>query len=148
MSQKNLSTLFHKGIWIFLGIALLVFPLTAGAEEPGLIGTRWQMVRFQSGDGSVLYPEDPKEFTLEFGGDGDAYFQLQINRASGSWISTDDGRLVFGMLRMTMAAFTPSPFLDRWLKDIDFVRSYLIRDGKLFLALKYDSGVYELEPIE
>ena len=121
----------------------------AGKQELGvLVGTKWRMVRFESSDDSVIYPDKPDDFTVEFSGDGNAYFKIDVNRASGPWISTEEGGLVFGMLRMTLAAFTPSAFLDRWLKDIESIRSYIIRDGRLYLAVKYDSGIYELEAVE
>jgi hypothetical protein len=36
---------------------------------------------------------------------------------------------------------------DQIVRQWGNIRSYVIRDGHLFLALKMDSGIYELEPI-
>ena len=41
----------------------------------------------------------------------------------------------------------PPPHLDtRVARDLGLVRSYLIRDGRLFLSLMADGGVYEWRP--
>jgi len=37
---------------------------------------------------------------------------------------------------------------DQIVRNWEFIRSYVVRDGHLFLALKADSGIYEFEPIE
>jgi len=34
-----------------------------------------------------------------------------------------------------------------WLTAISFIRSYVIKDGRLFLALMADGGIYEFEPL-
>jgi len=36
---------------------------------------------------------------------------------------------------------------DQIVKQWRNIRSYVIRDGHLFLALKVDGGIYEFEPI-
>ena len=40
----------------------------------------------------------------------------------------------------------PGSLHDRMVKDWEFVRSYTIKDGHLFLALMADGGIYEFEP--
>jgi uncharacterized lipoprotein YbaY len=40
----------------------------------------------------------------------------------------------------------PAPLNDRIVKDWEFVRSYTIKDGHLFLSLMADGGNYEFEP--
>ena len=40
----------------------------------------------------------------------------------------------------------PRSLYDRIVKDWTFVRSYVIKDGHLFLSLMADSGIYEFEP--
>jgi len=37
---------------------------------------------------------------------------------------------------------------DQIVKQWGFIRSYLIKDGHLFLSLMADGGVYEFEPID
>jgi para-nitrobenzyl esterase len=41
----------------------------------------------------------------------------------------------------------PGSLHDRIVKDWEFVRSYTLKDGHLFLALMADGGIYEFAPI-
>jgi para-nitrobenzyl esterase len=41
----------------------------------------------------------------------------------------------------------PGSLHDRLAKDWEFVRSYTIKDGHLFLSLLADGGTYEFEPM-
>jgi para-nitrobenzyl esterase len=40
----------------------------------------------------------------------------------------------------------PGLLHDRIAKDLGFVRSYVMKDGHLFLSLMADGGIYEFEP--
>jgi para-nitrobenzyl esterase len=40
----------------------------------------------------------------------------------------------------------PAPLNDRIARDWEYVRSYVMRDGHLFIALMADGGIYEFEP--
>jgi para-nitrobenzyl esterase len=53
--------------------------------------------------------------------------------------------LAFGPLALTRALCPPAPLTERLEKDWAFVRSYVIRDGRLFLSLMADGGIYEFE---
>ena len=62
-------------------------------------------------------------------------------------MAAGDSQLQFGPLALTRAA-CPRPVLhDRIVKDWTFVRSYVKRNGHLFLSLMADGGIYEYEPI-
>ena len=41
----------------------------------------------------------------------------------------------------------PGSLHDRIVKDWELVRSYIIKNGNLFLSLMADGGIYEFEPI-
>lgn len=98
-----------------------------------------------------VQPTDPALYTLVFGEDGRASFRLDCNRAMGSWQSASDasgsaGSLRFGPLAGTRA-MCPQPSLDeRVLRDMAFVRSYLVKAGRLHLSLTADGGIYTWEP--
>jgi para-nitrobenzyl esterase len=48
---------------------------------------------------------------------------------------------------LTRAACPPSPIQDRFVRDLDYVRSYVVADGHLHLSLMADGGIYEFEPL-
>jgi para-nitrobenzyl esterase len=40
----------------------------------------------------------------------------------------------------------PGSLSDRFLKDFQYMRSYVIKDGKLHISLMADGGIYDFEP--
>jgi para-nitrobenzyl esterase len=65
----------------------------------------------------------------------------------GTWKSPGPNQLEFGPLALTRAMCPPGSLHDRIVKQWPFVRSYIIKDGRLFLSLMADGGIYEFEPL-
>jgi para-nitrobenzyl esterase len=116
--------------------------------EAGLGGTSWQLVRFQGGDGPVLVPDDRVKYTIAFGADGMVSARIDCNRGRGTWNSPGTNQLQLGPLALTRAMCPPGSLHDHIVKQWEFVRSYLIKDGRLFLSLMADGGIYEFEPLK
>ena len=116
-------------------------------------GTNWRLVYFQSMDDAIgtLRPDDPSRYTMRLKGDGTVTMRLNCNRASGTWSvkpsgSGDSGRFEFGALATTRA-LCPPPSLDAKIAaHAQYIRSYLIQDGRLYLSLMADGGIYAWEP--
>jgi len=119
----------------------------AGAARTSLAGTSWQLVTFQGSDDKTLTPDDRSKYTLAFGTDGTVSARFDCNRGRGKWTSPDGVQLELGPLALTRAMCPPGSLHDRLVKDWGFVRSYVIKDGHLFLSLMADGGIYEFEPI-
>jgi para-nitrobenzyl esterase len=124
----------------------------AGARSapPGpsldLGGTTWRLVKFKGGDGKTLVPDDPAKYTLDFNADGSLTARIDCNRARGIWRSAGPSHLELGPMALTRAQCPPGSLHDRIVKDWGFVRSYVVKNGHLFMALMADAGIYELEP--
>jgi para-nitrobenzyl esterase len=73
--------------------------------------------------------------------------RIDCNRGRGTWKSSGPNQLQFGPLALTRAKCPPESLHDRIVKDWGAVRSYLIKDGHLFLSLMADGGTYEYEPM-
>jgi para-nitrobenzyl esterase len=117
----------------------------APQEAPaGLGGTSWQLVSFQGGDDKVLVPDDRAKYTITFGADGTVSARIDCNRGRGTWNSP--GPSQFGPLALTRAMCPPGSLHDHIVKQWGYIRSYVIRDGRLFLSLMADGGIYEWEP--
>lgn len=114
---------------------------------PDLGGTSWQLIKFHSSDDKLLTPDDPAKYTIAFGADGNVGARIDCNRGRGSWKSSGRNQLQFGPLALTRAMCPPGSLHDRMVKDWEFVRSYTLKDGHLFLALMADGGIYEFAPI-
>lgn len=135
-------------------MTMMVFLGLVGADSAGqaatasapLAGTSWQLVRFQGGDDSVLTPDDPTKYTLTFGADGAVAVRLDCNRGRGTWKSSGDSQLELGPLALTRAMCKAPAMHDHIARQWTNIRSYIIRDGRLFLSLMADGGIYEFQP--
>lgn len=118
----------------------------AGAASSELAGTAWRFVKFTGGDDSIVTPSDPSLYTIAFTADGGVETRISCNRGHGSWSSEGPSQLAFGPLALTRAFCPPDPMEQHLVRDWPFVRSYVLRDGRLYLSLQADGGIYELEP--
>ena len=116
-------------------------------SSPGLEGTAWQLVKFQGSDDTTLTPDDKAKYTIEFGSGGQVTARIDCNRGRGTWKSAGSNQLELGPLALTRAMCPEGSLHDRIVKHWGYVRSYLIKDGHLFLSLMADGGTYEFEPI-
>jgi para-nitrobenzyl esterase len=128
---------------VLLASVVVSLALASGGDE--LAGTSWQLVRFRGGDDTVLMPDVRAKYTLAFGTDGNVSLRIDCNRGRGAWNSPAAGQIEFGQMAMTMAA-CPSPLADRLARSLKYIRSYVLRDGHLFLSLMADGGIFEFEP--
>jgi heat shock protein HslJ/membrane-bound inhibitor of C-type lysozyme len=121
-------------------------PAATSAEGGGLGGTSWQLVKFQGGDGKVQTPDDPTKYTVSFDTDRTVAVRFDCNQGRGIW-SAKGAQLELGDLRITRAACPPGSLYDRLARDWTYIRSFVRKDGNLFLALKADAGIYEFAPM-
>jgi len=128
--------------------ALLLIACAIGAPAPETLqGTSWQLVRFQGGDDRVLVPDERAKYTVAFGEDGVFNVRFDCNRGRGAWRSAQKNQLEFGPMALTRAQCPPGSLHDQLVKHWPYIRSYTLKDGRLFLALMADGGIYELEPL-
>ena len=120
-------------------------PSSASPPPTALAGTSWQLVKFEGGDGAILKPDDPSKYTIEFGADGRLSARVNCNRGRGTWKSGGSSQVTFGPLALTRALCAPGSLHDQIVKQWGNIRSYVLRDGHLFLALMADGGIYEFE---
>ena len=127
------------------GRAAAPSPSVGAASDP-LSGTSWQLVRFQGGDGIVLTPDDRSKYTIEFDATGGVAARIDCNRGRGTWTSSGANQLRLGPLALTRAQCPPGSLHDQIVRQWANIRSYVTKDGRLFLSLMADGGIYELEP--
>jgi len=84
---------------------------------------------------------------LEFNADGSLTARIDCNRGRGTWKSPGRSQVQFGPLALTRAACPPGSLHDQIVKQWGFIRSYVVKEGHLFLALMADGGIYEFEPM-
>lgn len=128
-------------------------PDVAVAPQRPLADTRWRLIEFQSMDDAqgTTRPHDPAAYTMHLRADGSAQMQLNCNRAQGTWSATPaadgtSGRFEFGPLAATRALCPPPSMDEMIVAQARFVRGYLLKDGKLYLSLMADGGIFAWAP--
>lgn len=131
-----------------------------GAKETGaavsnspLADTEWSLLEIQSMDDAIgtTRPDDSSKYTMRLNGHGTVTMHLNCNLANGTW-STEpsadrsSGRFGFGPLAGTRALCPPPSLDERVVADAKFVQSYLLKNGRLYLSLMADGGIYAWEP--
>ena len=105
-------------------------------------------MKFQGSDGTTLTPDDGAKYTIEFGAaGGQLNARVDCNRGRGTWKSAGTNQVAFGPLALTRAKCPAGSLHDRIVKQWGYIRSYVIKDGHLFLSLMADGGIYEFEPL-
>lgn len=130
-----------------LTAAMAPLPAAALAMASELVGTSWRLANIASMDDSVYVPETPSAYTLEFRPDGSAAILADCNRGTGTWASDAPGQLQFGPVAATKALCRPGSLSERYLAQFEWVRSYVLKDGHLFLATMADGSIIEFEPL-
>lgn len=134
-------------------VSCLMLTACAGVSDP-LAGTNWRLVEFQSMDDEIgtIHPADSSLFTMRLDRDGTVSMHLDCNRATGSWSAEpstdgDSGKFEFGRLASTRARCQPPNLDERIVRDAQFVRGYMLRDGRLYLNLMADAGIYAWQSV-
>jgi para-nitrobenzyl esterase len=122
------------------GFFVVLAACAASAQAPAptaptLEGTSWQLVGFQGGDGAQLTPDDKTKYTIEFGAEGRLTARIDCNRGRGTWKSSGTSGLEFGPLALTRAMCPPGSLHDHIVKHWEHIRSFVMKDGHLFLSL-------------
>jgi para-nitrobenzyl esterase len=117
------------------------------ASTTSLAGTSWQLLRFTGSDGKPLEPDDPSKYTLSFEPGGGVIARIDCNRGHATWKSEAANQLALGPLALTRMMCPPGSMHDRVAADWGAVRSYTVKDGRLFLSLMAGGGIYEYEAV-
>jgi heat shock protein HslJ len=123
------------------------------ASENPLAGTEWRLLAIQSMDDSVgaARPDDPTNYTMRLNSDGTVNMRLNCNYANGRWSAKAgpdraSGSFEFGPLAATRALCPPPSLDERVVSQSQYVRSYLLKNGRLNLSLMADGGIHIWEP--
>lgn len=132
----------------------MVFCLAAQAEPAppplDLTGTGWNLVKVQSMDDSQFAPSanDTGDYSLRFVEAGRVAIGADCNRGQASLEPLTPPRLKFGPVAVTRAFCGPPSVADRYLDQLQWVRSYMTRDGHLYLATAADASILEFKPLD
>lgn len=142
--------------WIILFVAVAFSGCATLSEDDSLklAGSSWQLLTFQSMDDAqgTLRVTDPARYRVTFNADGTAAFQLDCNRGRGTWQAavgiSDSGSLRFGPVAMTRMLCPQPSMAEKLARDLEYVRGYRFINGRLYLSLMADGGIYQWQRFE
>ena len=98
---------------------------------------RWQQTLYNDDRKSI--PPKPENYTLLLTRDGRISARIDCNRGGGTY-TLEGSRITIEIAHMTMAACPPGSLDRAFLKDLSAAAIYFIKNGDLYLDLKYDTG--------
>jgi heat shock protein HslJ len=130
------------------GLTALLFgpapPREISAEAAALTTGRWRWVASRYGDGRDARPSDPARYTLELARDGTLQGRADCNALAGRY-RLEGSRVRIEITRLTRALCAPDSLDTTYLRDLEAAAIYFLRQGRLYLDLRYDTGTMELE---
>jgi para-nitrobenzyl esterase len=133
---------------LFVLAVTFTLPVSSSmGQKSELNGTSWQLIKLNMPDESTIVPNDPSKYTITFGRDGRVIARVDCNRASSTWRSARAGELQFGSWSRGSAKCASDSLHDKIVNEGGAVRTYVIKDGHLFLSGMKAGGSYELAPM-
>jgi len=127
-------------------LSYCVSPTASSVATAGLEGSSWRLVQISMSDGVTRAAIERSRYTIGFGAKDVLNVRFDCNRGSGSWKSSGPGALEFGPLALTRAMCPVGSLHDELVRQWPHVRSYVVKDGRLYLSLMADGGTIEFEP--
>lgn len=110
-----------------------------------LTDTVWQLQQIQYNDGTLLAPDAPENYTVEFMEDGQLAVQADCNRVLGEFTG-DSSSLAITLGASTLAACGPNSLNAQFTQALSNAALYFFQDDDLLIDLKFDSGTMQFSP--
>lgn len=155
--QLNLETAFFNALdqtnrWeikndvlFFLDDSDVVLARFTKEDNSEVAGTTWQWEQTRYNDDNMTVPADPKNYTVQFRVDGTVNVKADCNLKGGTYsASAKEKRLSIEITHSTMAACPEGSLEDEFVRALSTATLYFIKDGDLYIDLKYDTGTIHL----
>lgn len=117
-------------------------PRVRSAEAAAAVGVDWQWRGTRYNNDTAARPADPMRYRLRLEPDGSLRVQADCNGAGGTY-RLAQSQIALVISHSTMAACPPGSLERVFLRDLAAAGVYFVREGRLFLDLKYDTGTME-----
>ena len=107
-------------------------------------GPVWQWTGTLYNDGKKIVPSGSKDYTIQLLEDGNVNVKADCNLKGGTY-SIQESRLSIKITHSTMAACPEGSLEDQFVRDLTAGVSYFLRDGDLYIDLKFDSGTMKFQ---
>ena len=111
----------------------------------GLVGPVWQWVQTLYNNDTKAIPPQSQNFTVQFGADGTVNVRADCNRKGGTY-SLREQQITIEITHSTRAACPVDSLEEQFVRDLMGGAIWFLKDGDLYIDLKYDSGTMHLVP--
>jgi heat shock protein HslJ len=154
--QLNLETAFFNALaqtnkWeinneaLFLLDERYVLARFTKEDNAEIADTVWQWEKTNYNDDRKTVPADPQHYTVQFRENGTVDVKADCNQKGGTYsASAEEKRLFIEITHSTMAACPEGSLEDEFVRALSTAAFYYIKDGELYIDLKYDTGTIRL----
>ncbi|MCU0575443.1 MAG: META domain-containing protein [Desulfobacterota bacterium] len=128
---------FDRDVWGEEGLRLL--------RNPSVSRPVWRLLQIRYPDSTALAPEDPSKYALVLSADGTVTVLADCNRGMGTYLMAGNA-LIMRKLAYTRMICPANSLFDQYTSALQEASSCMLRDGRLSIFFKADSGVLEFEP--
>jgi heat shock protein HslJ len=137
--DKTVGWEIRDNVLLFLDNANVLARFTKEDIIEEITGTVWQWVQTQYNDDKKTVPSDPKDYTVQFQGNGNLSVKADCNQKSGTY-SAEEKHLSIEITHSTMASCQEGSLEDEFVRGLSTAAIYFIKDGDLYIDLEYDTG--------
>jgi len=106
-----------------------------------VVGPVWQWTQTLYNDDRKVVPAKPENYTLQFQEDGTLSVKADCNQKGGAYSVSPGERTISIEISHSTMAFCPEGSLeDEFVRGLSAAAIYFIKEGELYIDLKYDSG--------
>ena len=113
-------------------------------DPQAILGITWQWEETTNPIEKITVAA-PERYTILLDADGRAQMRFDCNRGGGEY-EISPGRLSFRPLMSTRMACPPDSLDNVFMRDLQRIVLFFLRDNRLYLELPYDSGTMEFRP--
>lgn len=130
-----MQALFRSALLLgLMSLAACGTPSSPAPAPASLADSSWTLLVYRPVASAEVRPARADQYRLQFQADGRLLAQIDCNRGSGSWQSTDQpGGLRLGPLALTKMMCPPDPLTAQLPAAIETIQSYRLVDGQLQL---------------
>ena len=113
------------------------FPM---APESGLLmGVEWRWQGSQYNNDTKSVPVEPDRYTLTLQPDGKVNIRADCNRGGGTY-ALDGNKIAITITHTTRAACLADSLEQPFIRDLNGVAGWFLKDGDLYMDVKHDTG--------
>ncbi len=115
--------------------------------ESQITGTVWQWLRTFYNNDSKNVPTKPQNYTIQFLEDGTVNVKADCNLKGGTY-SLEGKGIAIAITHSTMAVCEEGSLEEQFVRDLMAGALFFLKDGYLYIDLKYDTGTMKFSKIK